>query len=526
MFARQDRNQLSAILEDEVYLYEPSENGHFRVALVFPNAYSVGMSNLGFHILERILHSNENVHLERFFYEPRLRPLGRSLEKGIPLKDFDLVVASIPYELDYLNLLKIMKAGGVTLHSAERGENIPIVIVGGIAPSSNPEPLADFVDVFYIGEAEGIFPQVLDRIVKSRRLGQPRKQILLELSVFDGIYIPSLYKPVFRGENLASFHPLIGGISEKVERIFVKDLDKYPYYTRILTSNTELSRMILVELCRGCFRGCNFCLAGCAYLPFRTRSLESIYSMIDEVGERGKRFGLVATSVADYPHLKELLREMKGRGLEVGISSFRADLMDAEALQLLCELGTRTFTIAPEVGSEQTRLELGKDLTNQQIMNFVDICNRIGVEAVKLYFMLGISADLQEEFLRLKELILEIFSKAKFQMAISLTPFVPKPHTAFALRTTYNAGAIKKELSKIEKQLRKAGLYDLRLESGRLAETAKLLSLGDRRAGKYLERAVTHNSYPRVSSEFASAIPKEGNYLPWQHISWSGKSVD
>jgi radical SAM superfamily enzyme YgiQ (UPF0313 family) len=526
MFSRRDKNQLSAILEDEVYLYPRGENGHFRVALVFPNAYSVGMSNLGFHILQGILNANENVYQERFFYQPGLRPPGRSLEKGIPLRDFDLVIASIPYELDYINLLKIMKSGGVTLHSAERGENIPIVIAGGVAPSANPEPLADFVDAFYIGEAEGIFPQVLDRIVKWRRLGQPRKQILLELSSFAGMYIPSLYKPVFRGGDLASFHPLTGGISEKIDRIFVKDLDKYPYHTRILTGNTELSRMILIELCRGCFRGCNFCLAGCGYLPFRARSLESIYSIMDEMEGHGKRFGLVATSVADYPHLKKLLAEMKHRELEVGISSFRADLMDAQTLQMLCELGTKTFTIAPEVGSEQTRLELGKQLTNQQIMDFVEVCNSIGVEAVKLYFMLGISADLQEELRQTKDLILEIFGKAKFQIVISLTPFVPKAHTPFALRSTFDAGAIKKEMGKIEKQLRKSGLYDLRLESGRLAETAKLLSLGDRRAGKYLERAVAHSSYPRVSSEFTATLPREGSFLPWQHINWLGKGVE
>ena len=526
MFARKDRERLARILEDEIYLYEPRGGGRYQIALLFPNTYSAGMSNLGFHILELILRSNEDVYLERFFYEPKLRPLGRSLEKGIPLKDFKMVVATVPYELDYRNFLEMLKGGGVSLHTEQRGENMPLVIVGGIAPSANPEPLADFADAIYIGEAEAVFSSVVDMVIKFQRLGQSRKHILLELEKFDGVYVPSLYQSIFRGDQLASFHPLIGEVSDSVERIYIKDLEKYPYHTQTLTPHTELSNMVLLELCRGCNRGCCFCLAGCGYLPFRSRSLENVLAMVDGVGDKGGRFGLVATSVGDYPHLKELLKEMKKRGFSVGISSFRADIMDGETLEVLHQLGQKTFTIAPEVGSDLTRKEIGKGLTNQQIMEFVQLCNQLGVSAVKFYFMLGISLDLAEEAQAMLDLVFKIDRKAKFDMAISLAPFVPKAHTPFALRTTHQVATLKREANRIESALRKNHIYDFRPDSIRLARAATLLSLGDRRAGKYLESVVAQGSWLRVPAEFDDVIPKEGSYLPWKHIDWQGKGFD
>jgi radical SAM superfamily enzyme YgiQ (UPF0313 family) len=511
-------------LEQEKYLKKLKKSGKLSACVIYPNSYKVGMSNLGFHVLFKILNEMPDVYCDRAFYDENLCEPGFSFERNLRLKEYDVLLFTISFELDYLNALILLEKGGIPIKREDRGENLPFVIFGGVVPTANPEPIADFADIVFIGEAEACFSKTLDYIINSKTVGKPRSLILNEIAGRDGIYIPRFYREAFHKDKLISFDPLIGTLSKKIERVYLDELDSKPATSAIITQNTEMSNMFLIELNRGCPAGCQFCLARACYKPYRNLSKEKVLENITDkdILKITKRIGLVGTSIADYPYLEDVLSRMSGKGLDVRFSSVRGDALSIKALKLIQRLGHTSITTAPETGDDELRLKLNKKITNDEFFEFFRGVDEVGFDSLKLYFMFGIDDDLDSEITSILDFISSTCEYFTRHIIVSISNFIPKPHTGFALFRTHNSKSIKKKLKNLEKSIFKTRVRDVRIESVRFSEIQKYLSLGDRRVVKYLQRAVKWGKYPGLTDEDIKQVSEFGDILPWDFINIDG----
>ena len=356
------KKELQQLLAEEQGYYRYPPGTRTKFALVYPNSYFVGMSNLGLHIIYELLNKRVDTACERVFlperkkiqqYENTRTPI-MSVESQLPLLEFELIGFVLSFEMDYFNLVKILELGKVRLRSEERGEQDPLVIAGGPCATFNPEPLSQVVDAFVIGEGEVIMPGLMDAYHEARAEGLSRKDTLAKLSQVPGVYVPSLYEHQYDEEGrLLAIEPLPGA-PEEVSRQWVKDLDAYPAHTVVVTDNTEFS-FYLIETARGCGRHCRFCMAGYCFRRPRNRSLKVINEEVQEALKYRKRLGLMGAAISDYPEIDELCRDILGEGLSMSVASFRADSVTEELVESLARSGLKTLTIAPEAGSARMR---------------------------------------------------------------------------------------------------------------------------------------------------------------------------
>jgi len=449
-------------IRDEVHLTDrPGESGLLRVALLFPAEYHVGMANLAVHALYRLFNDQPDVVCERVFYPPLAgepSPTLRSMESGTPLGGFDAVAISSSYELDWLRIPAALRAGGVPPLTRDRGAQAPVVIIGGPAVTANAEPLAELSDAMFIGEVEGAAPAIADAL-----MSPDRDEVQANLANIPGMYVPTL----------APDGP--------ITRAPAPDLDHSPTHSRILTPHSAFPNTFLLETGRGCPRSCTFCLARRIYAPFRTRDFDGLLRAAEFGLEFTDRVGLMGAAVGDYPRIAELVSKITDRGGRVSLSSLRIERVTDELLAPLVVGGRRSITLAPEAADELVAATLGKRIGRQALMDAVACADRAGIDAVKLYYIIGVPGETDEQALRIAEEIAELeraFPRLRF--TVSVGPLTPKAHTALASAEVPAPSVLKARLRKLGAALRRDTHARVQLGSARWGAVQTVLSRGGR----------------------------------------------
>lgn len=480
-----------------------------RIALAFPNTYYVGMSNLGFQTVYRLFNSRPGIVCERFFLPDAdtsqtsntQKTEFLSLESGRPLGFFHIIAFSLSFENDYLNILTMLDMGGVQRLSNMRTRESPLVIAGGVAVFLNPEPLAEIFDLFLIGEAEEMIGEFLDVVMESCKRGRWRKPELSAFAGVSGVYVPSAYSVTYRSDGcVESFSPA-AGFPDHVLCMHVKSLDAYPASSCFRTPLTELGTMTLLEVSRGCTRRCRFCAVGTVYRPFRIRSIHSLLEELEKSCAEDMRIGVLGAAVSDHPELVTLLRHIASVKGTASVSSLRADALTEEMIELLVQCGHKTFTIAPEAGSERLREAIAKQLSDDEIFNAVKTLARARVQNIKLYFMIGLPTETDQDIQAIVRLVKAIkhtyVHEAKSEkwlshIQLTISMFVPKPATPFQWHPFEDVARLKQKLKAITGPLRHERKITVSYDLPKWAYVQALLSRGDRRAVRLLIKAYEH----------------------------------
>jgi radical SAM family uncharacterized protein len=477
-----------------------------RVALAFPNRYPLGMSNLGLQCVYRAMNERDDVLCERVFYpEPddlaalRRRPGDLpSVESQSPVRRFHLVAFCLPFENDYPNAVEMLALAGIPPLSRDRTDEHPLVAAVGVAAFLNPEPLADFIDFFFIGEAEAVLPDFWPVFHRLAGRGLERRDMLRGLATeCPGIYVPSLYQPIYAEDGTPAGMRPEPGVPERV--VYRRaEAGSFPVArSAVVTPHAEFSGATLVEIGRGCGHGCRFCAAGFVYRPARFHSSEKLSEAAGDCLELGPRLGLVSAAVSDHPELAELCTKLRERGASLSFSSVRADSVGPELLASLESSGRQALAIAPEAGSQRLRNVINKNLTEDQILSAADALAGAGILNIKLYFMIGLPTETCDDVdaivrlaKRIKHHVLER-SRGRRRLGdvtLSVNSFVPKPFTPFQWTPFAGVKELKERAGRIQNGLRKVANVRVHFDLPKWSYVQALLSRGDRRVADFLHK--------------------------------------
>jgi radical SAM family uncharacterized protein len=531
------------LLSQEKGTIKKSWEGKSSVVLVYPNRYFLGMSNLGFQSTYQLFNNLPNTVCERAFLPEqdeqheliRSRTSLCSLESFRPLRDFDIIAFSLSFENDYPAILSILQFAGIPFTSAERANRYPLIIAGGICTFFNPEPLAEFIDLFVIGEAEEVLPHLMENYQNYHTASVSRQDLLTRLSSEEGIYVPQLYEVTYNPlGTIKSFSPK-DKAPPTIKRKYTKQLDRFPACSVITTPETEFANMFLMEVTRGCVHRCNFCSIGCVYTPYRFRSLEKLKETATKGLKQKHKIGLIGATLADYPHIHALCKFIIEKGGKFSATSMRVDLLDEELIKLMKHSGNQTITLAPETGSERLRTVIGKNLSNKQIITTVNMIAQYQFRFLKLYFLIGLPTEEPEDIDQLIELTKRIQhhtikshprSRALETITLSINPFIPKPGTPFQWHPFENINSLKAKLKKIRNSFKKDKTISVTWDLPKWSYLQCLLSRGDRRVGKIL--AAAHDQEGNFQKAFKQVDINPDFYiyrqreldemLPWDFI--------
>ena len=447
--ARYIGGEVNSVMKDK-------ENIDVRFAMCFPDVYEIGMSHLGIQILYDMFNRREDVWCERV-YSPwtDLDKIMReeqiplfALESQEPVKNFDFLGITIQFEMCYTNILQVLELSQIPLHSTERTEEDPIVIGGGPC-AYNPEPLADFFDLFYIGEGETVYDELLDTYKKCKSEGKSRKEFLEMAAGIEGIYVPQFYEPEYNEDGtLKAFHRINEHAPAKVRKQVVMDVTDTTYPMKPVVPYIKATQdRVVLEIQRGCIRGCRFCQAGMIYRPVRERNVETLKeyarTMLDSTGH--EEISLSSLSSSDYSQLEELvnflIEEFPGKGINISLPSLRIDAFSLDVMSKVQDIRKSSLTFAPEAGSQRMRNVINKGLTEDDIINGAGQAFEGGWTKVKLYFMLGLPGETEEDMKEIAHLSERVARRyyeipkeerhGKCQITASSSFFVPKPFTPF-----------------------------------------------------------------------------------------------
>ncbi len=447
--------------------------GRIPIALIYPNSYYIGMSNLGFHAIYKLLNSYSKVVCERAFWEAgnRAQQLpALSLESQRPLSDFAILAFSISYELDYFNVVPILRASGIPLYAAERDERHPLIIAGGPCITANPSPLSPFFDCLCIGEAEPILLAMLP--VLADGITGKRDELLQALALLPGVYAPLVHSET------------------PVVRQWATSLDNFPATSTILTPDTELGNLYLIEVERGCNWDCRFCLVSNAFRPMRYRSIDALITQAKLGLKYRKRLGLVGPFVSDHPQIEELLVQLRQMGAELSISSLRVKPLSRIVLREIAKGGARTIALAPEAGSQHLRQVIKKDISEDDILESMDKVADQGIKQLKLYFMIGLPSETDEDIEAIANLALRgknIIDRQRSgcRLSLNIAPFVPKAGTPFQWLPMDQLSTLNHRLSLLKNNLQLRGVK-IKAESPAWSEIQAVLARGDAKLAEVL----------------------------------------
>jgi radical SAM family uncharacterized protein len=505
------KKKAQALIALEEGVVRKDWGGKVSFALVYPNTYSVGMSNLGFQTIYHHLNLLPDVVCERVFLpDPgdsdeyrRASVPPFSLESQRPLSDFHLIGFSVTYEGDYINVLRLLGMAGIPLRSEERGPSDPMVLMGGVCAFSNPEPLAPFMDFVVVGEGEEIVGEIVAAYRAPFGEGAPsearsRRAFLKELAAVPGVYVPQLYEVDYASDGTVGAVVPKGGAPPVVAKRRLKDVNAFETISVVRTPKAEYGHMTLLEVGKGCGRGCRFCLEGHIYRPVRHRSLGSLSDTAKKIAGAGKRVGLVGACVSDYPWIGDLMRVLVEHGVEVSISSLRADSLTEELVASLKMSGHRTLTLAPETGTERLRGVIRKTITDEQLYAACDIIRRHGIPNLRCYFMIGLPGETMDDIEAIPDLASRLLARLKARdmkgrpfgkLTLSVSSYVPKPWTPFQWAQFDDLRSLEEKLSLIKKGARRLSNVRVLHENPREAALQALLARGDRRVSELLEIA-------------------------------------
>jgi radical SAM superfamily enzyme YgiQ (UPF0313 family) len=529
------KKKAQAFLADEEGTVRKDWGGKVTVALVYPNTYAVGMSNLGFQTIYRHLNQRPDVVCERVFLpeyaeqaeQARTGAPPLSLESGRPLTDFHIVGFSVTYEGDYINVVRLLNQAGIPARAADRRPHDPLVLMGGVCAFSNPEPVAAFMDLIAVGEGEELVHELID----AYKDAADREAFITRAGALQGMYVPARYAVEY-GEDgtVASVSP-----TEVVAKRRLRNVNAFETISVVKTPHAEYGHMALVEVGKGCGRGCRFCLEGQVYRPVRHRSIDALRETITKMSKESNRVGLVGACVSDYPWIGDLMDVIQDAGMELSISSLRADSLSDKLVASLARGGHRTLTIAPEAGTERLRGVVRKAISDEQIFSACDMLRRHGIPNLKCYFMIGQPTETLEDVEAIPALAARMLERLRAldpqgkpfgRLTLSISSFVPKPWTPFQWAPFAGADALQKKLDVIKRGARPLGTVRVLHENPREASLQALLARGDRRVADFIELAASvDGDWRRALREwegdpaFYTTRPRRlDERMPWDHF--------
>ena len=532
-------DRLQELYKDEDSRVTINPHAEQKVAIVYPNTYFVGMSNLGLHIIYEEINLHPSSVCERIFlpekkeldaYDKTKTPL-MSVETQRPMHQFDVVAFDVTFEMDYFHIPLMLRYGRVPVMSEDRTGFDPIVIAGGPCATFNPEPFADFIDAFIIGEGEGIVTAVLERIRKGRENGESREETIAGLAQIDGVYVPVLYTPQYDDNKRFVGYDIADGAPKIIRRHFEPLTSGGE--TVIATNFTEFGAMYIIEVARGCGRHCRFCMAGYCFRVPRVRPLDILKEGVDRAEKLGKKVGLMGAAISDYPEVDELVTYIRSKNMRYSCASLRADSLTQAVVDGLAESGQKTITIAPETGSERLRRVINKGISEENLRTAAQLSAKSGIQHMRLYIMIGLPTETDEDI----DAIIGLAERTQAHMAevgckgrltLSINPFIPKPFTPFQWMAMDHQKSVEKKLQYIKKSLQKNRRIEVLVESPKEAYIQGVLARGDRRLGKVLAAC----ALDRGSKSFKSEMKRAGldmddcnyrerkfeDYLPWSHL--------
>ena len=494
-----------ALLSGEQGTVFKDPGGRISICLIYPNTYRVGMANLGFQGVYGLLNAREDVVCERAFlpdeedlalHKKTGTPLF-SLESKRPVATFDIAAFSIPFENDYPNILRILDSAKIPFLSSRRDRFHPLLIAGGVCPSFNPEPVAPVFDVMFIGDAEESLNEFLEKYKAAMHTGQVKEAAKKTALTIEGVYVPDYYAVQYHNDGtLAERIPLHDAPATVIRRYF-GGLSSASVTTAIVSAESEFSNMYLIEAMRGCPWSCRFCLVGHMYRPLRKKEITAIKDEIARAKQYTGKIGLIGPSLTDYAHIKEVLGV---RGVDFSITSLRTCAKSVELVELL--KGHKSISIAPETGTERMRKVIDKKVSENDILDTSARILETGVDNLRLYFMIGLPTETQEDVSGIVDLVRKIRRTSKRgTLVLSISTFVPKPLTPFQWHVMEPLGAVKEKLKFIKKALRDEGNVKIFHDVPKYAYLQGFFARGDRRIFRVIEAMSKTDDMKKACSE-------------------------
>ncbi|MDX1775358.1 MAG: radical SAM protein [Desulfobulbales bacterium] len=518
------------------------------IALIYPHRYTIGMSNLGYQVVYQLLNQNDAIVAERFFLpESGGKPL--SLESNRPLADFPLLFFSVSFEQDYEHVIMLLAMSNIAALASERthqSQDIsapaaggqPLVVAGGVATFMNPEPLAPFVDLFLIGEAEPLLPSLINYLLKGSS-GKSKIELLAAIGAnLPGCYIPAFYEPAYDSDGLllaSTPRDDAAGLPERIKKVLMDSPGNTTPHSSILTPMAEFSNLYMAELGRGCSRGCRFCAAGFIYRPPRLWPARAIINAIDSRPDESSRVGLLGMEMIPAKDMTLIADYLSRQSCSLSFSSLRADIINNSLLELLGSSNLKSVAIAPDGASERLRLVINKGITESDILTAAETFAKKGIRNLKLYFMVGLPTESQPDLDEMVELVMKVKNKilavgrAKGRLTtltLSINCFIPKPWTPFQFHPMADIGSLRKKLKFLRKKLAPEPNIRIKTENPEKAFFQAVLARGDRRVGRVILTRVHSNCTWRQAFKKENINPADytlrprgaTEYFPWEII--------
>ena len=513
-----------------------------RFALVYPSTYQLGMSSLGMQVIHATLNGRDDTSCERVFIPERQyvqelirkkKPLF-SLETQRPLNTFDIVGFSVSFESDYVDIVRTLKLGNIPQLTEERTEWDPLIIAGGINISYNPEPLADFIDVFVVGEAELTIHSFMDKFHEWKMSNSPKAELLESIGKEPGFYVPSFYDVAYRDDGTVANVQAHTGFPAKVSSAAVPVLDNVETCTHIHTPNTEFSNAHLIEIVRGCGRQCRFCVADYARRWPRHRSVDSTLALAEKARGITDRIGLVGASISDHPQINDIASGLVDKGFRISCASLRAETVETPLLDALADSDQGTITIAPEVATEDLQKVVNKAIPRERLYHVFEEALKRDILNLRLYFLIGVPYETPADVTAIAEMAKEmrtlLLPHAKRsgkigRISFTISPMVPKPHTPFQWVAMEPPKTIAKKLDYLKREINSLGSIKVSSASARMAHQEAVLARGDRRLGKVILELANGNSWNNafrkygLAPDFYALRQRSFSEInPWDHL--------